>query len=284
MTNTTTEATALDNTARKISDKDIRNVAIRWLFSNTAAWNYERMQNVAFAWSLAPVLKRLYTTKEELGAALSRHMAFFNTHMTVGAAIIGVTAAMEEQRSEGEDIPDSLFDAIKSGLMGPLAAIGDSLYGSTFNAVLLSVCMSLAMTGNVAGPVIFAVVWAVSCAALTIAGVRLGYRQGMDVLDSDIFSEDNISTVTRVLSILGLVVIGGLTAGFVSLTTPLQWGSGDAITTLQSVFDSLMPGLLPFIVVIVSYYLLDKKNLSVLGLLGILVLIGTVGSLTGILG
>ena len=58
---------------------------------------------------------------------------------------------MEVQRSKGEDIPDDAFNAIKSGLMGPMAALGDSLFASTGNALLLSFGMGLALEGNVMG-------------------------------------------------------------------------------------------------------------------------------------
>lgn len=265
-----------------LTDADIKRVTRRWLISNTSAWNYERMQNVAFAWSLAPVLQKLYPKKEDLGAALKRHMKFFNTEMTIGTPLVGAVVAMEEQRANGAEVTDELFDAIKSGLMGPLAALGDSLFSSTGNALLLSFCMGLALTGNVLGPVIFLVGWAAITIVLSFLGVRLGYKEGMDIMDSELFSPATVEKVTTVLSILGLVVIGGLSAGFVSLSTPIAWTSGEATTTLQSIFDGLMPGLLPFACVLITWYLHDHKNVSVMKLLVGLMVVGAAGSLLGI--
>ena len=43
------------------------------------SWNYERMQNGGWAYTLIPALKRLYHTKEDRSAALKRHLEFFNT-------------------------------------------------------------------------------------------------------------------------------------------------------------------------------------------------------------
>src|SRR3712207_85938 len=63
------------------------------------SWNYERMQNMGWAYALIPALKKLYTTKEDRAAALERHMEFFNTHPYVAAPIIGVTLALEEERA-----------------------------------------------------------------------------------------------------------------------------------------------------------------------------------------
>ena len=43
------------------------------------SWNYERMQNLGWAYSLIPAIKKLYTNKEDQAAALKRHLEFFNT-------------------------------------------------------------------------------------------------------------------------------------------------------------------------------------------------------------
>lgn len=275
-------AAVMSDAPEEITDKDIRAVTVRWIFSNTSAWNYERMQNVAFCWSLIPVLQKIYKKKDDLAAALTRHMAFFNTEMTIGSPILGATAAMEVQKAKGEDIPDDLIDAIKTGLMGPMAALGDSLFGSTANALLLSFCMGMALTGNVVGPIVYAVAWTAIVVVLSLWGVRFGYKQGIDIMDSELFSEETISKVTNVLSVLGLVVIGGLAAGFVTLSTPITWGSGDAVTSLQTILDGLMPGLLPFLAVMITWYLHDRKNVSVLKLLGGLIVVGALGSLIGL--
>ncbi len=46
------------------------------------SWNYERMQNGGWAYTLIPALKRLYHTKEDRSAALKRHLEFFTpTHI-----------------------------------------------------------------------------------------------------------------------------------------------------------------------------------------------------------
>lgn len=265
-----------------LTQKDIDRVTRRWIFSNTASWSYERMQNVGFAWSLAPALEKLYPKKEDFSNALTRHMAFFNTEMVIGTPIIGAVLAMEDQRSQGADVPDDVIDAIKAGLMGPLAALGDSLFSSTGNALLLSFCMGLGLTGNALGPIIFTVVWAAIVIALSVWGVRFGYHQGMDIMDSQIFSPESIAKVTKVLSILGLVVIGGLAAGFVSVSTPITWGVGESVTSLQTILDGLMPGLLPFLVTGVTWYLHDRKNIPVMKLLVGIIVVGAVASLLGI--
>lgn len=112
------------------------------------SWNYERMQNMGWAYALIPALKKLYTTKEDRAAALERHMEFFNTHPYVAAPIIGVTLALEEERANGTAIDNAAIQGVKIGMMGPLAGIGDPVFWFTVRPILGALGASLAQTGN----------------------------------------------------------------------------------------------------------------------------------------
>ena len=112
-------------------DKKIRrSVMWRSMFLQ-GSWNYERMQNGGWAYSLIPALKKLYPSGEEAKEALKRHLEFFNTHPYVAAPIIGVTLALEEERANGADIDDAAIQGVKVGMMGPLAGIGDPVFWFT---------------------------------------------------------------------------------------------------------------------------------------------------------
>ena len=100
------------------------------------SWNYERMQNLGWAYSLIPAIKKLYTKKEDQAAALERHMEFFNTHPYVAAPIIGVTLALEEEKANGAAIDDAAIQGVKIGMMGPLAGIGDPVFWFTVRPIL----------------------------------------------------------------------------------------------------------------------------------------------------
>ncbi len=281
---TSTQEQANDVT---LTNKDISQVTRRWIFSNTASWSYERMQNIGFAWSLAPALKKIYPKKGDLSSALTRHLAFFNTEMVIGSPILSVVLALEEERvSKGEgEVSDELIQSIKAGLMGPLAALGDSLFASTLNALLLSFCMSIAMEGNPVGSILYLVIWCAIVIGFSRWGIGYGYKQGMNIMDSSsVFSDANISKITAALAVVGLTVLGGLSAGFVTLSTPITWGVGESVTALQDIFDGLMPGLLPLAITLITWFLHDRKNMSVLKLLGVLIVIGAAGSLVGLFG
>jgi PTS system N-acetylgalactosamine-specific IID component len=56
------------------------------------------------------------------------------------------------------------------------------------------------------------------------------------------------------------------------------------VVALQTVFDQILPRLLPGLVTIMVYYLIKKKNWNVYKLLILLFVLGILGSLSGILG
>ena len=81
------------------------------------SWNYERMQNLGWAYSLIPAIKKLYTNKEDQAAALKRHLEFFNTHPYVAAPIMGVTLALEEEKAKLLAEGVAVADNIQVGIM-----------------------------------------------------------------------------------------------------------------------------------------------------------------------
>ena len=56
-----------------VTKKDLTKVFLREItYEHT--WNYERMGNVGFCFSMYPVLKKLYPDKKDLAAAMKRHL------------------------------------------------------------------------------------------------------------------------------------------------------------------------------------------------------------------
>ena len=96
----------------KLSKSDRRSVMLRSQFLQ-GSWNYERMQNGGWAYSLIPALKKLYPNKDDASAALKRHLEFFNTHPYIAAPILGVTLALEEERANGAPVDDAAIQGVK---------------------------------------------------------------------------------------------------------------------------------------------------------------------------
>ena len=140
---------------KKLTNADIRNIYTRSTFL-LGSFNFERMQSMGFCVSMIPVIKRFYSNKDDQAAALKRHLEFFNTQPWVASPIIGVTAAMEQERANGaKDIDDAAISGVKVGLMGPLAGVGDPIFWGTLRPVLAALGAGLAITGHWLCPLLF---------------------------------------------------------------------------------------------------------------------------------
>lgn len=85
---------------KKVTQSDL-NAVVRRSNLFQGSWNFERMQALGFAYSMVPVIKRLYPdpNSQERKDAIKRHLEFFNTQPFVAAPVLGVTIAMEEERA-----------------------------------------------------------------------------------------------------------------------------------------------------------------------------------------
>ena len=121
----------------------------RWYLSAEMPLNFENMQGIAFCRSIAPILKKIYTKKEDLVDALKRHLLLYNCNITAGGLILGTTIAMEEQRSQNPDaMPAEAITGMKTGLMGPVAALGDSFDWGIIGTLFKIAAATLAASGN----------------------------------------------------------------------------------------------------------------------------------------
>jgi PTS system mannose-specific IID component len=262
-------------TTPKLTKGDIRSLFFRSL-TLEANFNFETWQNTGFAFTIIPVLKRLYTTKQSLAAALKRHLQFFNTSPYGSTLIFGITAAMEEQNSQDKDFDEESINSVKLGLMGPLAGVFDSLFWGTFKVIAAGVGTSLAIKGNVMGPLLFILVFNVPHLLLRYNLTFIGYNAGTKFLQN--LAKNNVmDRLTKGASILGLMVVGAMPATLISITTPLTIGTKSAVS-VQSILDQIVPAIIPLGLTFLVYYFVKKNVKTTYLLLGLLVL-GFVGSM-----
>lgn len=77
---------------------------------------------------------------------------------------------------------------------------------------------------------------------------------------------------------MGLTVVGGLIATYVSFKIDYVWTSGDAELNVQTdILDQIMPAMFPLVYTLLMYWLL-KKGHSPLMLIGLTVVVGLLGS------
>jgi len=269
---------------KKLTKSDIVSMFIRSNFL-LGSYNFERMQSVGFCVTMIPALKRLYKG-DELSEALKRHLEFFNTQPFLATPIMGITAAMEEQKANGADISEASISGVKIGLMGPLAGVGDPIFWGTLRPVLAALGAGLALTGSILGPLLFFIGFNIIRLLTNWYGIKYGYEKGTQLVTD--MSGDKLRYLTEGSSVLGLLVIGGLVSKWTSINIPFvlsrytgQDGK-EVVTTVQSVLDSLMPGLVPLLLIFLCMYLLKKKVNPLVLIFGLFA-VGILGVAVGIL-
>ncbi|GEQ38859.1 MAG: PTS system mannose/fructose/sorbose family transporter subunit IID [Staphylococcus equorum] len=271
--------TKTSDNSTQITKKDLRKVFWR-SFQMEFSWHYERQMNLAYAYAMIPILKRVYKSKEQMSASLKRSLEFFNTTPHIVTLILGINAAMEEENAENENFDVTTIDSIKTSLMGPLAGIGDSFFWGTLRLIATGIGTSLALQGNILGPILFLLVFNVPHILLRYFATNWGYKLGTGFLKK-IQENGMMESLTFGAAIIGLMVVGGMTATLIDINIPLKIGSGENAVTLQSIFDDIVPNILNLGVFGAVYYMLKKEVNALVIILGMAV-VGILGSLVGL--
>lgn len=265
-----------------IKQKDLNQIMWRSL-PMEFGWNYERQMHLAFAHMMSPLMKKLYKENpKQYSEALERQMEFFNCTPQIVPFIGGVVASMEEKNANDEAFDVTSISAIKTALMGPLSGIGDSIFLGTIRVVAVGLAASFSLKGNVLGPLLFLLAYNIPAFLLRYYGVRIGYNMGAGYLDK-IQKSGLMETFKTAASILGVMVIGAMTDSMVVVKAVMKFGTGKSATTLQSIFDGILPGLLSLVVLYI-FYVLNKRKVNVLWQLLGAIVAGVVLTVVGVLG
>lgn len=266
---------------KRLSKLDLVKSFLCWHNFAQSCYNYERMQALGFAHAMIPILKRLYSNKEDIAAGLKRHLLFFNTEANIGAVIPGIMAALEEQKANGSELSDEAISSLKTGLMGPIAGIGDTITQGLVKTILLAVCVDMAAQGSVTGPILFFALFTAYTFGTGWFMFMRGYRFGRDAL-SKLLIGPFIQRITEGLTVLGLIVLGALAATRIPVATGLVFSFGKTAVKLQDVLNQIMPNLLSMVTLVIVWLAL-RAGLSVGKILLILVMVGFAGSFSGVL-
>lgn len=259
-----------------LNKKDITKAYIRWWWTAEISNSFERMQAVAVCATMGPILQKLYKNKEDLVAALKRHLIFFNSQAIWGGLIHGTAIAMEEEKAMGQEIPDEVITGIKTGLMGPLAGIGDTLDWGTMQTLFTEIAISFGATGSIVAPIFPCIlgIW------LFVEGLylfRFGYSLGRESI-RHILSGGIVKKLIDGASILGLFMMGSLSAMVVKLNTTIKFDVSGKDFIVQDVLDKIAPGLLPLGAIFLVYWMMKYKKMSITKVLCILVVLSIVGA------
>ncbi len=283
---------------KKISTKTLKKSFRNWFFWHGCSQQAESMLGMAFAHSMAPVIDELYDTKEEKAEALQRHTTLFNTEQQVGSICNGIVCGMEEANANGQCEPE-VISSVKVALIGPTSAIGDSLWVATIIPILLTICLSISQAVTSApwiGSVLYMIVYPLGTFMLSWTLYKLGYKTGLEGMQK-FMSSGMMDKLTDTMTVLGLIVVGALTASFVSVGIPFRIVKdvydatqgitleGQVIFDANNILNAIFPRILPLLLTLGVYNLYSNKKWSPLKLMGlILVLAGVltaIGYLTG---
>ena len=140
-----------------------------------AAWSYDRMQSVGFAYALEPVLRKLYQDPVEYEARLRLHLEYFNTQPYFASFVLGAAVRMEQNRVQGESAEVCDIAGLKASLMAPLGALGDSLVWGALKPMTAIVAAAVCILGYWWAPLMFLVIYNVGHAGLRAWLLWQGY-------------------------------------------------------------------------------------------------------------
>lgn len=228
-----------------VEPADIRRMAWRSLFLQ-ASFNYERMQANGWLYTILPALRKIHKNDNDLKKSMSMHLEFFNTHPFLVTFISGLVLAMEEAKERVDTIR-----AIKVSTMGPGGGIGDAVFWLTLLSICGGVGASFSLQGSWIGPVFFLVFFNLVHFGLRFGLASYGYKMGVSAIKS---LKDQTRKLAHAASIVGLTVIGAMTASYVRFESGLQMtrvvegAEKPFVYSLQKdLIDPIMPSLLPLL-------------------------------------
>ncbi|MEF9961996.1 MAG: PTS system mannose/fructose/sorbose family transporter subunit IID [Erysipelotrichaceae bacterium] len=266
-----------------LSKKVVRRAYLDWMFWNLSVQNFERMEGPAIVKMLADVREDLYPGDlEAQKEMLARHTIFFNTEPNLGSIVPGIVLGMEAERAAGGDVSPEFINAIKTALMGPFAGIGDSLLPGTLCPILLSIAMGMCKNGEIVGPLFYIFVFLGIMLPLTWFLFSYGSKAGANAAQM-VLAGGLKDKVTKAAEIVGLVVVGAVTASYTNVNIGLMYKQGDLVIKLGSVLDSLLPKLSVLLMAFLAYYLMVKRKWTINKMMLFFAVVAVVGYFTTIL-
>lgn len=146
-----------------------------------SSWNFERLQNLGFAFMSYPVLADKYGSgTEELGRSLKRHLDFFNTN----PYFAGLVAASVAREDGGDLDSGSFITDLKRSLMSTMGSIGDGFFWATLRPLAALAALVPAIFGFWWAPLVLLTLFNIPHLWLRWWGIGVGLQQGSRVIGS----------------------------------------------------------------------------------------------------
>lgn len=264
--------------SEKLTKKDINQAALRYMFMACNTFNYENQQGPAVVYGLNKALRKIYKDDQEYKDSLNSHFNYFNTTTPMANILLGASLAMEEK--DGAQAIDTVQN-FKTGMMGPLAGVGDTLIWVLYPTIMGSISGYMGLQGNPTG----AIIWLVCNFLFLLFRFKLfsiGHSSGIKLVTA---LGDRLSVFTEAASIMGLTVVGALIPSVVHVKVPIAFKTGKVKLPIQSdILDKIMPALIPAILTFVIYKLIASKKFSTTQIIFMVIIFALICSFFGILG
>lgn len=270
---------------KKLSEKTLKKAWWLWFFWHGSSQQAETIVGNCVGHAMTPVISELYAdNKEERIEAYKRSLTLFNTEQQVGAICPGIFCGMEESHANGECTPE-VISAVKVALIGPTSAIGDSVWVATIIPILLTICIAITnAAGNFGwiGPLLYLVGYPIMTGVISWNFWKYGYKTGVEGVHKFMVS-GKLDQLTAAMTVLGLLVVGALTANYVTMVMPVQItppGGEAAAVNLDTLINNIFPKILPLGLTLVIWRLYTAKKWKPVAIMGLILVLAA--ALTGL--
>lgn len=243
-----------------------------------------KMEGNTYAYCMFPVINEVYGDHKELATdAFIRNTEFFNTHAAASGLIFGLSYALERERAANPDtVSGEMITNIKTSLMGPLAAVGDSVFFNCIRVIAAGVGISLASQGNPLGALLFVAIYGGIFLFTKWKLLNLGYTVGTNAI-TKAFQSGVVKSLSDAACAMGLVMVGALVSAMVSISSPAKFAMGGGTEMiLQDIFDGIISGFLKLVLLFFIVFLIRKKWKPI-WIIFLILALGIIGSVTGVL-
>ncbi|HFR3630757.1 TPA: PTS system mannose/fructose/sorbose family transporter subunit IID [Streptococcus suis] len=240
----------------KLTKEDFNQINKRSLFTFQLGWNYERMQASGYLYMILPQLRKMYGDgTPELKEMMKLHTQFFNTSPFFHTIITGIDLALEE--SDGVASKDAV-NGVKTGLMGPFAPIGDSIFGSLVPAIMGTVAATMAAQGQPWGIFLWVAV-AVVYDIFRWKQLEVAYKEGTKLITT---MRDRLTALVDAASVMGVFMMGALIATMINFEVTWAPAIGEKVIDVQDILNTIFPRLVPAIFTGFVFWLLGRRGMT----------------------
>ena len=147
-----------ETTTGKLTDADLRQIYGRYIHLNGMN-DYPGQMHAGFTYAMIPALEDYADNEETCRGLYPPHERVLQRD-----PVCGRPAARRRPRHGGAERSGSRLRHLdhhghQTALMGPLSAIGDTVFHATLRVIATAVVISMASAGNIAGPILFMLIF-----------------------------------------------------------------------------------------------------------------------------